>query len=89
MPSGDGAVRIPADLRVVVGVQIDEAGRDDQAVGVDDLFGEAGRAAAELRDLAVLDPDVAAIARDAGTIDDGAAFDLNIVISHQVFLLDW
>ncbi len=68
-----------------MGVQIDEARRDDQAVGIDDFFGEARRAAANLRDLAVLDPDVAAIARDAGSVDDGAAFDLNVEIGHLSF----
>ena len=31
VPAGDRAVRVPADLGVVVGVQVDEAGRDDQA----------------------------------------------------------
>ena len=36
VPAGDRAVRVPADLGVVVGVQVDEAGRDDQPVGVDD-----------------------------------------------------
>src|SRR5690349_12831746 len=66
-------------------MQIDEAGRDDEAVGVDHLFGKAGSAAAKLRNLPVLDPHVAAIARDPGTIDDRAAFDLNVVISHEVF----
>jgi hypothetical protein len=78
VPSGDGAVGIPANLRVVMRVQIDEAGRDDQPVGVDGLLREAGRAAADLRDLAVLDPDVAAIARHARSVDDGAAFDVKI-----------
>ena len=78
VPAGDRAVRVPADLGVVMGVQIDEARRDDQAVGVDDFLGEARRASADLRDLAVLDPDVAPVARHAGAVDDGAAFDLNV-----------
>ena len=85
VPSGDRAIGIPADLGVVMGVQIDEAGRDDQAVGVDGLLGEAGRASADLGDLAVFNPDVAAIARDAGAVDDGAAFDLNVIIGHLEF----
>ncbi len=66
-------------------MQIDEAWRDDEAVGIDDLLGKAGGAPAQLRDFAVLDPDVAAIARTSGTVNDRAAFDLNVVISHRVF----
>ena len=42
MPAGNRALRIPADLRIVMRVQIDEAGRDDQAVGVDRALGEPG-----------------------------------------------
>ena len=49
---------IPADLGVVVRVQIDEAGRDDQPVGVDDPFRGTRRPTADLGDPAVLDPHV-------------------------------
>ena len=34
---GGVAERVPRELRVVVGVDVDDAGRDDEAVGVDDL----------------------------------------------------
>ena len=83
MPSRDSAVRIPSNLRVVMSVQIDEAGRDDQAVGVDGLFREAGGAAADLRDLAVLDPDVGAVTRHAGSVNNGSTFDVKIEIGHR------
>jgi hypothetical protein len=63
-------------------MQIDESGRDDESVGVDYFFGEAGGAASELRDLAVFDPHVAAVARYTRSIDYGSAFNLNIEISH-------
>ena len=86
MPSRDGAIGIPANLRIVMGMQIDEAGRDDQPARVNHLLGEARGASADLRDFAVFDPDVAAIARYPRAIDDGAAFDLNVEVSHFGFL---
>ena len=58
VPARDGAARIPEELAVVVGVQVDEAGRDDAAAGIDDL----GASEASTRPMgrsAVLDPDVA------------------------------
>ena len=83
MPARNRAPRIPSDLGVVVGVQIDEAGRDNQSISIDDPFGETLRPTPELRDLAVFDPDVAAVARDPGAVDDGAAFDLNVELCHS------
>jgi len=65
-----------------MGMKIDEAGRDDKAVGVNYLFGEAGGTAAELRNFTVFDPHVAAIAWYARSIDDGSAFNLDIKIRH-------
>jgi hypothetical protein len=59
-------------------MQIDEAGRDDHASGVDRLFREARRAAANLGNFAVLDPDVGAKSGHARSIDDGSAFDVKI-----------
>ena len=57
-------------------VQVDEAGSDDHTVSVDDLLREAGGASADLRDFAILDPDVAAKTWHAGAINYGAAFDV-------------
>lgn len=34
MPARDGAVRVPEDLGIVVGVQINKAGGDKQPVGI-------------------------------------------------------
>ena len=51
---------IPADLGVVVGVQIDEARGHDEPVGVDHPVRRALGAATDLGDPAVLDPEVAA-----------------------------
>jgi len=43
MPTGQGAVGIPLDLGIVVGVQVDETRRDDEPAGVDHVFGIADR----------------------------------------------
>ena len=43
------------------------------------------RATADLRDPAILDVNVAAITRDAGAVDNGAAFNLDIDIRHFLF----
>jgi hypothetical protein len=70
-----------------MGMEVDEAGRDNEPIGIDYLFGKAGCAAADLRNFAVANPDVGSIARNASPIDDGSAFDLNVEISHPWFLL--
>ncbi len=82
MPAGNRAVRVPSNLRIVVSMQIDEAGRDDQPVGIDDFFREARGTAADLRDLAILDEKIALKARNSGSVDDRSAFDLNVVFGH-------
>ena len=64
-------------------VQIDEAGRDDHAAGVDGLLREAGRAPADLRDFAVFDPDVGAVTRHARAVNNGSTFNLKIEIGHR------
>ena len=50
VPARQRAVRVPEDLGVVVGVQVDEARRDDQAVGVEHLVGLVGADLADLGD---------------------------------------
>ena len=86
MPRRDAQHAVPQDLRVVVRVDVDEARRDDLALGVD---GRRGRPVglAQRDDLAVLDADVADEARLARAVDDRAARDLQIeghdVCSHE------
>jgi len=77
----DGAPRVPANLGVVVGVQVDKARCHDLAGGVDLLFGRSLRAAAELSHLAVADPDVALVARHPCAVDDRPALDVNVELS--------
>ena len=65
-------VGIPERLGVEVGVDVDESGRDDAAVGVDRPAGRfVGRADGD--DHAVADADVGASARRARSVDDVAA----------------
>ena len=69
--------RVPEHLGVVVGVDVDEAGGDDAAGGVDD------RGARVLGDEVVADADdhpvgkrhIGATARRAGAVDDGSPMD--------------
>ena len=69
---------VPDDLGVVVGVDVDEAGADDLAGGVD----RAGRVlggVAEGHDLAVLDGDITDEAGPPRPVDDRATGDLEVV----------
>ena len=84
VPAGDGAPRVPADLGVVMRMQIDEPGCDDQPVGIDDRIGTAGRTPADPGDFSVLDPDVALKTRNARSVDDGASLDMNVERRHAV-----
>ena len=91
MPAGDGAPSVPLDLGVVVGVQVDETRRDDEATRVEDLIGGCRLAIPEppdLGDLPVLDRDVGDVAWDAGAVHHGAALDDDVVLSHVVLPRD-
>ena len=83
MPAGEGAVGVPEDLGVVVGVEVDEAGGDVEAVGVEHLARVARRDAADLGDDPVPDGDVRAIPRHTGPVEDGAAANQPIVGRHD------
>ena len=80
MPSHRRHMRIPADLRIQMGVQVDEAGRDDEALGVDFFLANALHFA-NGGDGTAVDGDVACDRRTAGAIDDGAVAD-DQVMSH-------
>ena len=76
---------VPADLAVVVGVDVDEARGDDAAGGIDRLrrlplqSGAVAVATTNLDDPAVLDPDVGPERLVPGAVDDGAAGDRQVV----------
>ena len=65
---------VPGDLAVVVGVEVEEAGRDEGAVGVDLAAGGLVDLA-DGDDAAVADADVAGERVGAGAVDDRSAAD--------------
>ena len=66
--------RVPEELGVVVGVRVDDAGRDHQPGGVE--LGAAGSATSpDLDDAAVLDADVGLPGGTPGAVDDRAGSD--------------
>src|SRR5207237_10765651 len=79
VPAGDGAVRIPLDLRVVVGVQVHETRRHDQSAGIDDLLGSPGDVAVHLHDATIFDRDIAAISRNPCAIYDGTPANQDVI----------
>src|SRR5690606_16933820 len=68
------------DLRVVMGVRIDDAGRDDQPGGVDLLFGGRVDEMSDAGDPAVADADIDSPARQAGAVDHHAVADDQVII---------
>jgi hypothetical protein len=68
-----------------VGVDVDEAGRDEEPVRVD-LVRAGAVDRADLRDAPALDRDVALEWRGAGAVDDGSATDDEVpsVPTHDV-----
>ena len=80
-----GAVGIPEDLRIHVGVVVDESRRHYQAGGVD---GAARRPleTAHLGDLAILHADISRMGRQSGTVGDTAATYQQIIFHNPVLL---
>ena len=78
MPEGRREQRITGDLAIEVGVDIDEAGSDQQAVGVDFLAPEVVDFA-DGGDNAVVNGDIGLAGRRAGTVDDESVADDKIV----------
>ena len=78
VPGGAADHRIPADLRIVMGVRIDESRRDDQFRCVDLALAAFGDLA-DFDDAIAVDCNVAAKPRGAGPIDDRAVLDYQII----------
>ena len=72
-------LRIPADLGIEVRVQIDEAGRDQAVRGIDGLRRLGVAKVADAADAAAVDGDVGTACFAAGTVDDGAAGDQQVM----------
>src|SRR5262249_48899432 len=77
-PAGRREQRIPHRLAVVMGMHVDPARRDEQAIGID-LAPRRSLLAAHGSNAIVLDRDIAAERRLAGPIDDGAAANDDVV----------
>ena len=77
VPAGAAAEPVPRDLRIHVRVAVDEARRDDQAVGVDRALGDRGHAS-DLDDAPAGDSHVAAVAGGTRAIDDRSVADQEI-----------
>jgi hypothetical protein len=69
---------VPADLRVVVRVRIDEARRDDQAIRVEGSLRGPADILPDLEDLSRGDRDIGMPRRRARSVDDGAVPDQKI-----------
>lgn len=74
VPGGGLHPVVPCRLTVIMGMNVDEAGRHDQAAGVDPLPGLAGYLS-DLHDLAVSDANVGHETIRAGAIHDRSATD--------------
>src|SRR5207249_3346280 len=87
-------VWVPEHLGVVVRVQVDEAGRDDQPARVQHPVGLAAPDRADVGDAAVLDAHVGDVARRAQAVEDRASLDDGIELGHgsapfSVFASGW
>src|SRR5262245_66688201 len=74
MPAGAAPDGVPRHLRVHVRVAVDEAGRDDEAVGVDDPLRHR-RHVSDLDDAALPDTDVAPVAWRTRAVHDRSIAD--------------
>src|SRR5680860_286884 len=70
---------VPSDLRVVVGMDVDEPGRDDETVGINRSEPSQRRGLGDLGDPIAGDPDVCDSLRCSGAVDDRAGANDEIV----------
>ena len=78
VPRRRGELRVPGDLAVVVGVDVDPARRDQQAVSFDDSGG-AALDRAHLGDAAGIHRDIGGTCRPAGPVDQRPTLDDQVV----------
>ena len=78
VPARRRQIRVPRDLAVVVSVDVDEAGRDEQTGRVD-FAPRRASLAADRSDLAAIDSDVADEAGLAGAVDDFSIADYEVM----------
>ena len=78
MPARAGQQRVPRDLSVVVGMDVDKAGSQNQPVGVD-LTPGAARDLTDLDDFSIADRQPAAVHRSPGAVADLRVSDKQVV----------
>ena len=83
MPARNSQVRVPKQLRVVMGVQIDKARHHHMPFGIQRLGALVGLNAANLRNLAVFDTNIASVTRQSRPIDNHSIFDHEIIFRHS------
>ena len=85
MLAGGSEERVPRGLAVVMGVQVDETGRHEQSVGIDDLCAAAGIGVRrDVGDDPVDDAHVGNRARRAGAVDDEPVADHQLATHHVI-----
>ena len=84
--AGQGSVGVPVELGVVVGVEVDRSWRYDAAAGVQFLGAGAVYAPADHRHAAVFDAQIGAELGNARAVDDRAAANHQVKLSHYVLL---
>ena len=82
MPARNRAVWIPEQLRIVVGMQVDEAGHYQQPAGIDDLFTLVRFQMADFGDLSIFDTDVSLITRQPSAVDNNSTPNDGIEFRH-------
>src|SRR5713101_7537874 len=87
MPTGNRAVRVPVQLRVVVRVQIDKPWGDYEARGIEHTRSAAALEAADFGNLTVLEPDVGTIPWNPRAIDNRSSPDQRIEFHHTTLLV--
>ena len=75
VPARNGAIGVPVNLRVVVGVQVHEPGRHDEARGVEFPGSRSRGNSPDFHHFASPDAHIGAQPRQAGAVNDGSASD--------------
>ena len=77
---------VPADLRVIMGMNVDKAGRNNHALGID-LVIASFDACANGNDLAIPYSDIAEIALGTGAVDNATVANNELRLTHDVSCL--
>src|SRR4029450_14088264 len=86
MPTAGGAVRVPVDLRIIVGMQVNGPWGHNEPSGINHPRSLAGLQATDFGDLAVLYANISFVTRHPCPIDYGASFDKHIELRHKSLL---